>query len=51
MATNREDKGLRWKMRRHVERVALYFEGGTTKPYPKTSAALGVLRQALDDEM
>ena len=51
MATHREVKGFNWKMRRQVERVALYFEGGTAKPYPKTSATLGVLRQALDDEM
>ena len=51
MATDREDKGFNWKMWRMLERFSLYFESGTTKPYPKTSAALGVLRQALDDEM
>ena len=50
MATNREVTGFNWQMRRKVERVASYFEAATTKPYPKTSAALGVLRQALDDE-
>ena len=46
-----EATGFQWKLRRHVERLAGYFEAGTTIQYPKTSAAILSLCEALDSEL
>ena len=46
-----EVRGFQWRLRQHVTRLAVYFEKGTTKKYPKTSDAIGSLRSALEAEM
>ena len=45
-----EVKGVQWKLRRQVDRLAAYFEAGTTIPYPKTSDAIARLRETVDAE-
>ena len=46
-----EVKGFPWKLRRQVDRLAAYFEAGTTIQYPKTSDAILRLRETVDAEM
>ena len=46
-----EVKGFHWKLRRMVDRLAAYFEEGTTKQYPKTSDAISRLCGAVEAEM
>jgi len=46
-----EVRGFQWKLRQQVTRLAVYFEKGTTKKYPKTSDALDTLRSVVDAEM
>ena len=47
----RECQGFQWKLRRSVDRVVAYVEHRTTRPYPKTNAALKSLLAALSVEM
>ena len=47
----RECRGFQWKLRRSVDRVVAYVEHRTTRPYPKTDAALKSLLAALSVEM
>ena len=53
MASRRvfEANGFHWKLRRHVDRTAAYFEKGTRKTYPKTAIAFAMLREAMDAEI
>ena len=46
-----EARGFHWKLRRHVDRTAAYFEKGTLKTYPKTAIAFDMLREAMDAEI
>ena len=46
-----EVKGFHRKLRRQVDRLAAYFEAGTTIQYPKTSDAILRLRETVDAEM
>jgi hypothetical protein len=46
-----ELKGFRRTLGRQVTRLAAYFDEGTTKKYPKTSDAIGRLREAVAAEI
>jgi hypothetical protein len=45
-----EAKGFTWKLRRQVNRLADFFNGGATGKYPKISDAMRRLQQAVDAE-
>ena len=46
-----EVKGFQWKLRRMVDRLAAFFESGTTLPYTGTSDAIAQLRETVDAEL
>ena len=46
-----DSAGFQWKLRRSVDRVVAFVAHRTTRPYPKTNAALNSLLRALSDEM
>ena len=46
-----EVKGFHWKLRRMVDNLTGFFEGGTKKSHPETADVLRCLKQAVEKEM